>query len=265
MQADAAAASAIRARELPALEMLFKPPLVIGGFGDRGRYPISAQVFSATSDKQEIYKLRYRAFTQAGWIAPDDTGVLCDAFDDLPTAYSIGAFYNGDCVGSLRLAFGGANGARGSMPCELFFPDETGAILSGTITRAVEFSRMAVDPGIAAKTFRAVIYASLVRAGLILTYATEADFAFAAVHRKMSRFYEIMCGFRLIAQSASYGSIAEPTHLLGRDLVALDRRRQARNPFFCILPEEIDDARDLLAKFESADELSRVAAAKLRA
>lgn len=233
------------------MDMLFKPPLIIGGSAERRRYPLSPRIYSCRSDKREVYRLRYRAFHEAGWIKDDPTGEFHDAFDEIATAYSIGLFYKDDCVGALRLAFGGRNAPQGAMPCESVFADDVARLTAGQTAKMVEFSRMALEPRVEAKTFRAVIYGSLVRAGLILAYAAEADYALAAVHQKTSRFYELMCGFGFIAGSERYGDIAEPTCLLGRDFGMLDRRRRARNAFFRILPEEIAAAKDVLSTFEA--------------
>ncbi len=105
---------------------------------------------------------------------------------------------------------------------------------------------MAVEPALTNNSFRTTLYASLVRAGFILTYAADVDVALIAVHRKFSPFYQAMCGFKVIAKSDGYGGIPEPTHFLGRELGELDTRRRQRNAFFTFSPEEIERARHTL-------------------
>jgi hypothetical protein len=227
--------------------MTFQPPLVLdSNGGDAAKnFPISLRIYSSTSDKSELYRLRYRAFRAAGWIVENSRGAFSDDYDLLPSTFAIGAFHNGQCIGSLRLAVGGA-GALGSMPCEEQFPTEVGALVAGGSKRLVEFSRMAVEPALTNNSFRTTLYASLVRAGFILTYAADVDVALIAVHRKFSPFYQAMCGFKVIAKSDAYGGIPEPTHFLGRELGELDTRRRQRNAFFTFSPEEIERARHTL-------------------
>ena len=223
--------------------MIFRPPLVLdSNGGDAAKnFPISLRIYSSTSDKRELYRLRYSAFRAAGWIAEDRHGEFSDHYDLLPSTFSIGAFHNDACIGSLRLAMGGGN-SPGSMPCEEQFPAEVGSLNPDGSKRLIEFSRMAVEPSLTNNSFRTTLYASLIRAGFILTYAAEADVVLVAVHRKFSLFYQAMCGFKVIAKSNGYGDISEPTHFLGRELGELDARRRQR-AFFTFSPEEVERAR----------------------
>lgn len=227
--------------------MTFQPPLVLdSNGGDAAKnYPISLRVYSSTSDKSELYRLRYRAFRAAGWIAENAQGRFSDRYDSLPSTFAIGAFHNGECIGSLRLAFGGA-GALQSMPCEEQFQLAVRALVDAGSNRLIEFSRMAVEPTLTNNSFRTTLYASLVRAGLMLTQAGEIDVALIAVHKRFSPFYQAMCGFRVIGKSDCYAGIAEPTHFLGREFRDLDSRRRQRNAFFKFSLDEIERARQTL-------------------
>jgi hypothetical protein len=228
-------------------DLMFQPPLVLdSNGGDTAKnYPISLRIYSSTSDQNELYRLRYRAFREAGWIAENTQGKFSDRYDRLSSTFAIGAFHGGECIGSLRLAFGGA-GAHQSMPCEEQFPGEVRSLVDAGSPRLIEFSRMAVEPSLTNNSFRTTLYASLVRAGFILTHAGEIDVALIAVHKKFSAFYQAMCGFRVIGKSDGYAGITEPTHFLGREFSALDSRRRQRNAFFTFSPDEIERARQTL-------------------
>ncbi|HWK38574.1 MAG TPA: acyl-homoserine-lactone synthase [Hyphomicrobium sp.] len=227
--------------------MIFHPPLVLDSHGGDAakNFPISLRIYSSTSDKSELYRLRYRAFRAAGWIAENEHGALSDDYDVLPSTFAVGAFHSGQCIGSLRLAMGGTE-AQGAMPCEIPFASEVAGLVAAGSSRLVEFSRMAVEPALTNNSFRTTLYASLVRAGFILTAAADVDVVLVAVHRKFSPFYQAMCGFKVIAKSDGYGDISEPTHFLGRALGELDARRRQRNAFFTFSPEEIERARHTL-------------------
>lgn len=233
--------------------MTFQPPLVLdNNNGDTAKnFPISLDIYSSRSDLTELHRLRYRAFLAAGWIKENDTGMLSDRFDELETTVTVGAFHKGACIGALRLAFGGAHAPPFSMPCEDEFSQEVGALLAQGEQRLVEFSRMAVEPTLSNRSFRTTLYASLIRAGMILTTASHVDVALAAVHKNVSPFYQSMCGFKVLGTSASYAEISEPTEFLALTSRALDERRKQRSGFFAFSPEEIASAESTLARLSA--------------
>lgn len=228
--------------------LLFHPPLLLesGGQDPAKNFPITLRVFSSNCDKSDLYRLRYRAFRAAGWIDEDETGEFVDQYDQLASSFSIGAFHNDGCIGSLRLAFGGPDAPPMSMPCETPFGSVIASLAQSGHRRLIEFSRMAVEPALTNNSFRTTLYGSLVRAGFISSCAGGADMALIAVHEKFSPFYQRMCGFRVLGQSQSYADIREPTHLLGREMNALDDRRRQRNTFFDFSDDEIESARSVL-------------------
>ena len=229
-------------------DLVFRPPLVLNNNdGDAAKnFPIALRVYSAGSDKAELYRLRYRAFRDAGWIGENAECILADRYDSLSSAFAIGAFHNGACIGSLRLAFGGAGLAAHSLPCEEQFANELRALDPGLQLRLVEFSRMAVDPTLTNRSFRTTLYASLVRAGIILTTAASCDVVLVAVHRRISAFYQVMCGFKVIGRSDTYSEINEPTNFLALELREAEKRRLRSNAFFAISEDEIASARSAL-------------------
>lgn len=229
--------------------LLFHPPLLLesGGEDPAKNFPITLRVLSSKCDKTELYRLRYRAFLTAGWIKEDAKGEFVDQYDHIASSFSIGAFHNDKCIGSLRLAFGGAGALPKSMPCEVPFGDEILSLAASGHRRFIEFSRMAVEPELTNNSFRTTLYGSLVRAGFISSYAGGADMALIAVHEKFSPFYQRMCGFRVLGASQSYADIREPTHLLGREMNALDDHRRQRNTFFEFSRDEVESARCVLS------------------
>ncbi len=105
-------------------DMVFQPPLVLdSNAGDAARnFPISLRIFNWTSEKIDLYRLRYTSFREAGWIAENDDGTFVDGYDALPSTFAVGAYHDGACIGSLRLALGGADFSFGTMPCQEHFP-----------------------------------------------------------------------------------------------------------------------------------------------
>ena len=228
-------------------ELNFYPAKVLGSddAGQRAKFPLALKIFGPRADKQMIYALRYRAFIDTGVITPRPDRLFSDNYDELASSYSIGAFRNGVCAGSFRLTFGSGTAGSNTMPCQSVF-EEVGALQADGYTSLVEFTRMVVAPEITNTSFRATLYAALVRAGLIVAHAARADYGLISVHPGMVRFYASMCGFRSLARSESYPGINAPAVLMGRDFRALDHKRTKQNPFFKIAPAEITSARATL-------------------
>jgi N-acyl-L-homoserine lactone synthetase len=232
--------------------MTFQPPLVLdSNSGDAGKnYPIALRIYALTSDKTELYQLRYRAFLDAGWIAANTEGKFIDRYDGLASTFAVGAFHNGACIGSLRLAFGGAGYLAHTMPCEDQFTTEVRALNPARHYRTVEFSRMAVEPSLTNRSFRTTLYASLIRAGVILSNAADMDIALIAVHRRTSPFYQAMCGFKVAGKSDAYLGINEPTDFLTLQFSEIKERRMRSNTFFAFSEHELHSAREAMSDLQ---------------
>lgn len=225
----------------------FRPPLTLQTRGNDkpSKFPIDLRVFASGSDKRDIYRLRYRAFIKDGVISARSDELFFDPYDDLASTCSLGAYQDGVCVGTFRLAFGEGRSDRDTMPCQAMFA-EVGTLQAQGFDRLVEFGRMVVEPSLTNTSFRTTLYASLVRAGLIIAQAGGADYGLISVHPKLARFYELMCGFKSMARAESYPGINAPAVLLGRDFRILDQKRTRQNPFFRIASNEVTLARDQL-------------------
>lgn len=242
------------------MDMVFRPSLVLdSNAGDAAKnFPIALRIYAASTDKTDIARQRYRAFEAAGWIRPNAAKEFIDDYDMLRSTFSIGAFHNDDCIGSVRLAFGGVGFPRGTMPCESQFPDEMRDLDPDRRKKLVEFSRMAIEPALTNRSFRTTLYATLVRASVILSTAADADIAVVGVHRMVSRFYQAMCGFEVIGRSARYAEIQEPTDLLAIRFSEIEKRRRRSNAFFDVSDIELAAARATLNSLERAERSSAI-------
>ena len=196
-------------------------------------------MFTNQTDRRSIFGLRYRAYLDSELIGASATEQFSDAYDDLATTKTIGAFYDDVCVGSLRLAFGRGGAKAATMPCQSIFSD-VDILATSKSGRLVEFTRMVVDPAITNNSLRSTLYGSLVRGGMLVCRAGRADHAFIAVMPKMMRFYQFMCGFEFIAGPRPYPGVTEATNLMGGAFRKLEARRSSRNAFFGITRAEID-------------------------
>ena len=223
----------------------FKPPLVLHSKGWKTKFPLELKVFAPGSNKRAIYALRYRAFIEAQLIAPRNDGLFFDDYDDLETTCTLAAFNGDACVGTFRLTFGEGRSGGATMPCQSIFHD-VGALQAEGFHRLVEFTRMAIEPELTNTSFRTTLYATLVRAGLIVAHAARADYGLISINPSQVRFYEMMCGFKAMARAQDYPGITAPVMLMGRDFRELDAKRTKQNPFFRFAVHEVSAARALL-------------------
>jgi hypothetical protein len=229
------------------LSLNFKPPLTLQTSSEKkpSKFPIDIRIFSSNSDKRDIYRLRYRAFIKDGVIERRDDGMFNDAYDGLASTCTLGAYQGETCVGTFRLAFADGRAAKATMPCQELFGEVAGLQDQGYV-RLVEFGRMVVEPTMLNTSFRTTLYATMVRAGMIVAEAGNVDYGLISVHPKLARFYEMMCGFRAMARAESYPGINAPAVLLGRDFGGLNQKRSKQNSFFRISAGEIAQARSEL-------------------
>jgi hypothetical protein len=228
-------------------ELSFTPSLILdrGVGSSNASFPLDLKVFTAGSGKREIYALRHRAFMVEGVITPRADGLFSDAYDELGTSYNIGAFDGGVCIGAFRLTFGIGRAREATMPCQELFSEVSGLEARG-FHRVVEFTRMVVEPELTNTSFRTTLYATLIRAGMILAHAGRADYGLISVHPDKARFYEMMAGFKAMARAETYPGINAPAVLLGREFRALETKGARQNPFFRVSKTEIERARQSL-------------------
>src|SRR5260221_13618325 len=56
------------------------------------------------AEREQIYRLRYRAYLQEGAIAPRADDRVTDRFDDLPNTWIFGIYYYGPRASSIRIS-----------------------------------------------------------------------------------------------------------------------------------------------------------------
>ena len=55
-------------------------------------------------EKDEIYKLRYRAYLREGAIQPSADGRVIDQFEDAPNAWTFGVYFHGQLYSWIRVS-----------------------------------------------------------------------------------------------------------------------------------------------------------------
>ena len=70
-------------------------------------------------DKEDIYRLRYRAYLREGAILPSEIGMVTDRYDDLANNFIFGIYIHGELCSSIRISVLTSEW-RGSPSSEMF-------------------------------------------------------------------------------------------------------------------------------------------------
>ena len=70
-------------------------------------------------EKDEIYRLRYRAYLREGAILPSESQRVTDRYDDAPNAWTFGIYVHGELYSSIRVSVLTSEW-RGSPSSEMF-------------------------------------------------------------------------------------------------------------------------------------------------
>lgn len=217
----------------------FEPPLTLAtAYGSTGTYPLSVRVFDWQSDREALYRLRYRAYRASGWLPENSNGRYHDAYDDLPTTVNLGVYDGRHYVGALRLCFSLDEATGETLPCAPHYP-EIAQVRQCHRGPIVEISRLAVEPRLDKLAFKTTIYGTLVRAGCLVYEAAGATYVLVATHQRLQTFYKRMLGFAPLAGPAPYPPGNAPIVMLGADIAKARQQRQGRNAFFSFSSEEI--------------------------
>lgn len=229
------------------LSKLTVKPGLVAEHDKNSLFPDALRLLGPLSDMSDIYRLRYRAYRDAGWIGHRDDAMLQDRFDVLPGTLSLAAYSEQGCICAFRLNTDGGNGPSGALPSAAVFPEILAGLKDSGLARIAELGRLAVEPNLPNRSFRATLLMSIVRAAGVLCYATGVEYTVVAVHERLSNFYRGLFGFELLGKSEDYNGILEPTHFLGRSLYAMDEPHSTRNQFFAIDKAELEQARMVIA------------------
>jgi N-acyl-L-homoserine lactone synthetase len=136
------------------------------------------------AEKEEIYRLRYRAYLREGAILPSESQQVSDIYDDEPNAWVFGIHIGGELCSSIRVSVATSEW-RMSPSVELF-----GDLLHPELDKGRVFidpTRFVADPE-KAKRFPELPYAT-VRLGYVAGVHFKADVGLALVRPEHQAFY----------------------------------------------------------------------------
>lgn len=177
------------------------------------------------ADKDEIYRLRYRAYLNEGAIEPNPTRRVTDRYDDLPNSWIFGVYYDGVLVSSLRISV--ASPEWPDTPSMSVFPDTLQPELAkGRVM--VDPTRFVADPAHARRLVE-LPYMTLRLAYVACEYF-RADLGLASVRAEHRAFYRRVF-LHTISDARDYPGLTKPICLMAIDFPSKRQQVFARYPY----------------------------------
>jgi hypothetical protein len=177
-------------------------------------------------EKDEIYKLRYRAYLREGAIQPSAEGRVIDQFEDAPNAWTFGVYFHDELYSSIRVSVLTSEW-RMSPSVELF-----GDVLHPQLDKGkviIDSTRFVADPE-KARRFPELPYVT-VRLGSMAGVHFNADYGLAIVRPEHQAFYRRVFLHETWSEPRLYPGLVKPVGLMAAHLPSVRERVLARYPF----------------------------------
>ncbi|MDB5503253.1 MAG: hypothetical protein JWR89_3155 [Tardiphaga sp.] len=186
---------------------------------------IDYRLAETEEEKDEIYRLRYRAYLKEGAIEPNRDHRVTDRYDDLPNSWIFGVYFEGMLASSLRISV--ASPEHPSTPSRSVFPDVMEpAIALGKII--VDPSRFVAEPS-PANRFPELPYMTLRLAFVACDYF-HADIGLASVRAEHQSFYRRIF-MHNVSPPRDYPGLTKQIGLLAIEFPSMRDKLFARYPF----------------------------------
>lgn len=188
---------------------------------------IEYRLAETKEEKDEIYRLRYRAYLNEGAIAPNRDRRLTDSFDDQPNSWIFGIHIDGALISSVRISV--ATSEMPSTPAVEAFPD----VLNDPLAQGkliVDPNRFVADP-MRARKMPELPYVTL-RLAYVACEHFNADLGTATVRAEHQAFYRRVFMHHVACPPRSYPTLIKPLSLMIVDFQAKRAKVFQRYPMF---------------------------------
>lgn len=177
-------------------------------------------------EREEIYRLRYEAYSREGYIEPNSSGIFTDSGDETPNAWLIGIYIDGVLASSIRLHL--ASRPQDYMTAMESFADLIEPKLSvGDLvldatrhTSRLEFTR----------AYPFLPYVTM-RCGFVAEDYFGVDYLMGTCRAEYQPAFRRMYGATTWSQPRPYPPLTRPHVLMGYDCKAKHQATRARYPF----------------------------------
>ncbi len=193
------------------------------------------EVARSPAAREEIYRLRHRAYLAEGAIVPNPAGALSDAFDLQDNCCSVAVRYDGRLAGSIRICVISASERRSS--AGMTFPEALAPFLDvGALI--VDPNRFVADPEL---PFRIPDLPHLIlRLPLVAGVHFGARYGLATPRAEHCAFYRRVLGGRPLCAPVPYPGLAKPVGLMISEIESSLAHVGRRYPFMLPRPGEAE-------------------------
>jgi N-acyl-L-homoserine lactone synthetase len=177
-------------------------------------------------EREEIYRLRYRAYLREGAIRPSTDQRVTDRFDDLPNSWIFGVYLDGVLASSIRISV--ASPENPVCPSMDVFPDLLKSELKAGKT-IIDPTRFVADPS-REKRFPELPYVTL-RLAYISCGFFNADLGLASVRAEHQAFYRRVFMYQPLSAPRDYPGLIKPICLMAVDYPAMRDKVFERYPY----------------------------------
>lgn len=177
-------------------------------------------------EREEIYRLRYRAYLREGAVQPSAEKRVADQYEDAPNAWTFGVYIHGELYSSIRISVLTSEW-RMSPSVELF-----GDVLHPLLDKGLVFidsTRFVADPD-KARRHPELPYVT-VRLGSTAGVYFNADYGLAIIRPEHQAFYRRVFLQETWCEPRLYPGLVKPVGLMASHLPSVRERVLARYPF----------------------------------
>ncbi|MEA2921967.1 MAG: hypothetical protein QOF07_1930 [Bradyrhizobium sp.] len=189
-------------------------------------YHVDYRLAETQEEKDEIYRLRYRAYLREGAILPSESQQVRDHHDDGPNAWVFGVYLHGELCSSIRVSVLTSEW-RTSPAADLF-----GDILHPELDKGRVFidpTRFVADPE-KARRFPQLPYAT-VRLGYVAGVHFNADVGLAMVRPEHQAFYRRLFLQEKWGEPRMHPGLLKPVGLMAAHYPTMRDKVFARYPY----------------------------------
>jgi hypothetical protein len=187
---------------------------------------VDYRLAETVEQKEEIYRLRYRAYLREGAVPACGSGAVFDSYDEAPNHWTFGVYHLGVLMGSIRIGVltrAWRTSASGGVFADILDP----LLDSGSVL--VDPSRFVADP----EKSRQFPYLPLVsaRLGWVAGAHFKADLGLSIVRSEHQPFYRRLFLSGPVAEPRSYPGLLKPVGLLAASYRQVADEVLRRHPF----------------------------------
>jgi hypothetical protein len=169
---------------------------------------VEYRLVTGGEDLEDIYRLRYNSFRQAGMLDSNPTGMLEDRWDDLPNSYRFAVYYDGELMSTIRL-----HHISREFPCAPAYDTFPEAMVERVANGEtfIDGTRFAAYHDIAPSPMSVPFLT--IRLALVASSYFEQTSCLSAIKPEHTAFYKRMFGAKCIAGPTLYPGLVVPRFL----------------------------------------------------